>query len=1536
MGNTTCAPCRAGSFSLGGGIRLTNWMSTMRWTHFDGLGLSFRTYCRETNNPGVTIPPSNCSGWEIEDGLIHSGDTADGQSSVLELGVRLVTPGHVRFLYRVEAEEYFDGLTFYVDGDVAMQRVSNKREFVSFSVNITNPGIHYFEWVFSKDVSVSIGDDQAQIRMIEIEGTSFADDECTLCPAGTYSGPNANDCTLCPANSFSNTEGSSSCTQCEPTRYAPPGSVSCSPRPPCTEADFERYYSPCRSGRVRDMFFRWREPKICSELVPGSIHLPPPEYNVGCAECNPGTFRPAEDSTNCVPCPVNTISGFNAIECRPCETGSVGIRKLVLRTWKEWPPFVTNNCTMQCGSPGWRLQDTHIDSGIGHGTPVEVTLSINVTLEQPGTVSFEFTFECNRTCYFTFWDSRGPGRFYMSPYSNRTVRESIPLTTGQHTLFWVYEQYEPSTADKVLIRYIEVTGVSAAFGGAEECTPCPAGYYAPHNLSSCLPCGYGRVSEGFTDRCDVCPSDTFSEVINGSKCFACGHATSAPPGSKECFTNCTYSPDNGVTVYDFSPLKSTKEMYGPVYDPRGHQYFLNICSKEHTNHSCFDRDGRPIPSYACQITNNGYGVDLGHVISFWGGEVKEGKEEPVVIEFTHGTPGCANPERNQTAVSRGTNVTFICDGSAGIGYPEPDGEIEDPNHPCRYKFLWRSTYACPLCTPSHYSYYYTECVHGKQRRVWYWLTNPRRCHDGVQLPPSDERSCSTDDKLVCPAGTHKVDQCEACSAGSFSVGGGNVWRNFVNIPPEFTTRCLPGVANCGKWTVRNGALVATTNGSVLELTINWVRRGVIRTTYQALLIHGQHLQIRIDGHEVFKEYKPEFDFVTKEINVDVGTHKIAWIFTQDMERTDKQKYGFISIYNVEAVGTKWSDSECVRCPSGYYQPNRNATKCIPCPRDTYADGEGRTSCSPCPADQWAPEGSRQCYPRPQCSLQDYTPVFTPCVHGSHIKRWQQNRPVFCKGSFTPPPESQEPCTCLEGQFVDNQGNCKSCDAGKSYVGGQCVDARKGSAAILVNHLFPRGRTSNELPSNWIAGCTGTCASGWRMNEDGIDSGIQIGLAVSWLTIPVDLVVDGYLTIDTVEVNGGSEENFFQLFIDGVLYAHYKTTQRQPTRINLAKGQHAVTFLWRQGATRIGKRHVMQSFSPGARVIGATVTGASQGIAVTMFCPPGFYSDTDRATTCTPCPPGTASNATGATSCEPCRENTYAAEPASTQCYSCGNGGSAAPGASNCQTTCRFSVGNRTISLRDIGSWIPEVQTLTGRRYLISVCQPLDTDSCKNKNGQRLRTHVCALEGMSDTSGIDYGKNFNFAPGPISSNGTLEYFTITFNNGEPCPSTDPSLPTRFRKTTIRFKCNLSAETSPVFNSQQVNPNDRCEDIFFDWAIPQACALCEWKRDFINNGASECVDRKQNVSWSPVGCYFEGINGSKQLPVIETVDCVPEVKFPTMAVVIGVTIFILLIAVMAIAFIIVYMKNRKLTAQYTLLKDAHAQRLDTALEGSDNEL
>jgi hypothetical protein len=99
-----------------------------------------------------------------------------------------------------------------------------------------------------------------------------------------------------------------------------------------------------------------------------------------------------------------------------------------------------------------------------------------------------------------------------------------------------------------------------------------------------------------------------------------------------------------------------------------------------------------------------------------------------------------------------------------------------------------------------------------------------------------------------------------------------------------------------------------------------------------------------------------------------------------------------------------------------------------------------------------------------------------------------------------------------------------------------------------------------------------------------------------------------------------------------------------------------------------------------------------------------------------------------------------------------------------------------------------------------------------------------------------------------------------------------------------------------------------------------------------GASECTDKKQTVSYGPknycVNTYYPTPHQIEE-------ECKPQ-GFSTIGVVIGITVFILLVAIMATGFLIVYMKNKKLTAQYSLLKDAHANRLDVALDDSDNEL
>ena len=113
----------------------------------------------------------------------------------------------------------------------------------------------------------------------------------------------------------------------------------------------------------------------------------------------------------------------------------------------------------------------------------------------------------------------------------------------------------------------------------------------------------------------------------------------------------------------------------------------------------------------------------------------------------------------------------------------------------------------------------------------------------------------------------------------------------------------------------------------------------------------------------------------------------------------------------------------------------------------------------------------------------------------------------------------------------------------------------------------------------------------------------------------------------------------------------------------------------------------------------------------------------------------------------------------------------------------------------------------------------------------------------------------------------------------------------------------------------------------------CGVSETNSKFLHNlGASECKDMNNVVSHGPKG---DCINLNYASPYQQEEDCTPQ-GFSTIGVVIGITVFILLVAIMATGFLIVYMKNKKLTAQYSLLKDAHANRLDVALDDSDNEL
>lgn len=96
----------------------------------------------------------------------------DYQSAYLELSILLITQGHIHFSYRVDAEAGYDGLTFYVNNVLQMPLALPTSEFQDFQLNLT-AGYYTFLWVYSKDFSISQGDDGTYIKVVFFQLTSI-------------------------------------------------------------------------------------------------------------------------------------------------------------------------------------------------------------------------------------------------------------------------------------------------------------------------------------------------------------------------------------------------------------------------------------------------------------------------------------------------------------------------------------------------------------------------------------------------------------------------------------------------------------------------------------------------------------------------------------------------------------------------------------------------------------------------------------------------------------------------------------------------------------------------------------------------------------------------------------------------------------------------------------------------------------------------------------------------------------------------------------------------------------------------------------------------------------------------------------------------------------------------------------------------------------------------------------------------------------------------------------------------------------------
>jgi hypothetical protein len=95
-----------------------------------------------------------------------SGGITDDQSSAMQVELTCPADGMISFAYKVSSEEGYDYLGFFIDGCWQDSwSGSNDWSVVSYAVAA---GIHTFQWTYSKDSSIRIGEDKAWVDNISM------------------------------------------------------------------------------------------------------------------------------------------------------------------------------------------------------------------------------------------------------------------------------------------------------------------------------------------------------------------------------------------------------------------------------------------------------------------------------------------------------------------------------------------------------------------------------------------------------------------------------------------------------------------------------------------------------------------------------------------------------------------------------------------------------------------------------------------------------------------------------------------------------------------------------------------------------------------------------------------------------------------------------------------------------------------------------------------------------------------------------------------------------------------------------------------------------------------------------------------------------------------------------------------------------------------------------------------------------------------------------------------------------------------------
>ncbi|XP_059359670.1 endosome/lysosome-associated apoptosis and autophagy regulator 1 [Carassius carassius] len=786
MRTQECQKCVAGTYSLGTGVAFDEWDTLP--SGFVSHGISM--------NLGDTHTNCSNSTWIPKGDYIASN--TDECTSTLSYAVSLKKPGSVSFQYFYPDNHMF--FEFYVQNDQCQSTDSQGRWM---KISESDWDYHYVQLssgnnvLYWRTTGFSLAANTAKpvlLKNIAISGVSYTS-ECFHCKPGTFSDkPGAARCVPCPANSYSN-KGATACQSCEADKYSGTGSGTCLQRPPCTTTDYFYTHTPCDSSGQTQLMYKWIEPKICSESVEGAVQLPASGEMMACPPCNPGFF--SNITSTCEPCPHGFYS--NGTECSECPAGTEPVVGFEYKWWNKMPSnmkssvFSSEYRSME-RSTGWEVAGEYIYTTPSNqdsdymmltltvpGYSLPHSLSEDNERVQLSRITFVFETKCTADCKLYFMAGQKEWSNIVESWSGTIGKQSysyIIKSNNTVSFTWgfqrtgIFSMKNEYSSDYAKIYSVHITNVIG--GVASECRQCALA--AVDSESACVPCPPGHYMLNGTGVCKSCPSNTIirpEQPIGKQACIPCGPNTYSNEGRSACMSDCTLALHykGEMLNYDFSLLANvTGFQSSPRFTSKGLQYFhhfnVALCGTEkRALASCVENvteSKRDVKGYICQSTVVPSEVRGQSVVSsqpFSIGETLIGvttdfkfddilsldgnfpdeSELPDVIFYYR------SRERTQACkTGRSASIRLRCAPTVALKnhVSLPSNCSEGTCDGCSFHFLWRSQYACPLCSERNYKEIVSACIQGIQRTTYVWQ-QPLRCTGGVSLPPQKISACVT-------------------------------------------------------------------------------------------------------------------------------------------------------------------------------------------------------------------------------------------------------------------------------------------------------------------------------------------------------------------------------------------------------------------------------------------------------------------------------------------------------------------------------------------------------------------------------------------------------------------------------------------------------------------------------------------------------------------------------------------------------------------------------------------------------------------------